>query len=81
MKEQIINILNAHGKDWHFDDMRIKLSPHTPPMVIKAIIKRNQEWIMEWDSAEINLNEVESKETLATIYQRLAILIIKTNAS
>lgn len=70
MKETILIILGKANKNWEFNDMRIKLSPHTPPMVIKGIWKE-KEWMVDWDCAHIPLQEIENKEVLATIYQRL----------
>lgn len=76
MKQEILNILNSHDPlEWSFENLQVKLSPHTPPIRITKIFKVEKEWVVEFYSVdlrnEMSLSEIESRETLATIYQRL----------
>lgn len=74
MKDQILDILNQYGVDWIFSDLKVKLSPHTPPMKIHAIRKDNDKWVLHWDSTHDFLEEINNREALGTIYQRLKIM-------
>jgi hypothetical protein len=80
MKERIVEILQAANREWVFDDMKIKVSPHTPPVEVRMIWKQDDEWIVNWVSlynhADIKLVEINHPEVLATIYQRLKFLTL-----
>lgn len=75
MKERIIAILNEAGKDWSFDDLKIKVSPHTPPVDINEIKNADGKWVVTWtnfhNKCNIDLEDINHAEVLATIYQRL----------
>jgi hypothetical protein len=77
VKEQIFKILNERGIGWSFSDLNIKLSPHTPAIVVREIVKEGDVWMLKWNNgygpASMPLSMVEHRETLATVYQRLMI--------